>query len=91
MKLLEAFFGTQYFNWWRFFIDRAEIYSPYHTHWLVRRSVHDSFQRGLVKLIRLPSSMIEVRGIAHKRISGQITVSSSELNMFVLMMSDLSM
>ncbi|KAG4274870.1 hypothetical protein FPRO04_08878 [Fusarium proliferatum] len=70
MKLLEAFFGTQYFNWWRFFIDRAEIYSPYHTHWLVRRSVHDSFQRGLVKLIRLPSSMIEFR-VEHVRIDDE--------------------
>ncbi|KAL5593496.1 hypothetical protein FOBRF1_012598 [Fusarium oxysporum] len=61
IELLEAFFGPQYFDWWRFFIDRAEIYSPYQTHWLVRRSVHKAFQRGVVKLIRLPSSMIEFR------------------------------
>ncbi|KAG5782230.1 hypothetical protein H9Q73_004099 [Fusarium xylarioides] len=61
IELLEAFFGPQYFNWWRFFIDRADIRSPYQTHWLVRRSVHKAFQRGVVKLIRLPSSMIEFR------------------------------
>ncbi|KAF5571992.1 kinase-like domain-containing protein [Fusarium pseudoanthophilum] len=61
IELLEAFFGPQYFDWWRFFIDRAEIYSPYQTHWLIRRSVHRAFQRGVVKLIRLPSSMIEFR------------------------------
>ncbi|CVL01413.1 uncharacterized protein FPRN_11586 [Fusarium proliferatum] len=60
-ELLEAFFGPQYFDWWRFYIDRAGIYSPYQTHWLVRRSVHEAFQRGVVKLIRLPSSMIEFR------------------------------
>ncbi|KAF5722916.1 kinase-like domain-containing protein [Fusarium mundagurra] len=60
-ELLEVFFGPQYFDWWRLFIDRADIYSPYQTHWLVRRSVHQAFQRGAVRLIRLPSSMIEFR------------------------------
>ncbi|KAF4953600.1 hypothetical protein FGADI_5936 [Fusarium gaditjirri] len=60
-ELLEAFFGPQYFDWWRFFIDRAEIYSPYQTHWLVRKSVHKALQRGSVKLVRVPSSMIEFR------------------------------
>ncbi|KAF4438569.1 kinase-like domain [Fusarium acutatum] len=60
-ELLEVFFGPQYFDWWRLLIDRADIYSPYQTHWLVRRSVHKAFQRGVVKLIRLPSSMIEFR------------------------------
>nr|RBQ98674.1 hypothetical protein FVER53263_20311 [Fusarium verticillioides] len=59
--LLEAFFSPQYLDWWRFLIDRADIYSPYQTHWLVRRSVHQAFQRGVVKLTRLPSSMIEFR------------------------------
>ncbi|KAF5976079.1 kinase-like domain-containing protein [Fusarium coicis] len=61
IELLEAFFNPQYLDWWRFRIDRADIYSPYQTHWLVRRSVHQAFQRGVVKLIRLPSSMIEFR------------------------------
>ncbi|KAF5973627.1 ubiquitin interaction domain-containing protein [Fusarium bulbicola] len=60
-ELLEVFFGPQYFDWWRFLIDRADIYSPYETHWLVRRSVHNAFQRGVVKLMRLPSSMVEFR------------------------------
>ncbi|SPJ86881.1 uncharacterized protein FTOL_11906 [Fusarium torulosum] len=59
--LLLAFFGQQYFDWWRSFIDRADIYSPYHTHWLVRNSVHKALQRGIIKLRRLPSSMIEFR------------------------------
>ncbi|KAF5638095.1 kinase-like domain protein [Fusarium sp. NRRL 52700] len=58
-ELLEVFFGPQYFDWWRFLISRAHMYSPYHTHWLVSGSVHEAFQRGVVRLIRLPSSMIE--------------------------------
>ncbi|KAF5026459.1 hypothetical protein F66182_1446 [Fusarium sp. NRRL 66182] len=60
-EILEAFFGHQYFDWWRFFIERAEMYSPYHTHWLVRKSVHKALQRGMVNLRRTPSSMIEFR------------------------------
>ncbi|KAF5694108.1 kinase-like domain-containing protein [Fusarium denticulatum] len=60
-ELLEVFFGPQYFGWWRFLIDRADIDSSYQTHWFVRRSVHQAFQRGVVKLIRLPSSMTEFR------------------------------
>ncbi|KAJ3526572.1 hypothetical protein NM208_g11124 [Fusarium decemcellulare] len=50
IELLVAFFGPQ-----------AEIYSPYNTHWLVRKSVHKALQRGIVKLRRTPSSMIEFR------------------------------
>ena len=65
IELLIAFFGRQYFDWWRHFIDRAEIYSPYHTHWLVRRSVHEALQCGMVQLKKLPSSMIEVRNAYH--------------------------
>ncbi|RBR26208.1 uncharacterized protein FIESC28_00991 [Fusarium coffeatum] len=61
IELLNAFFGRQYLDWWRHFIDRAEIYSPYHTHWLVRKSVHEALQCGMVKLKKLPSSMIEFR------------------------------
>ncbi|KAH7252765.1 hypothetical protein BKA59DRAFT_526280 [Fusarium tricinctum] len=60
-QLLLAFFGQQYFDWWRFFIERAENYFPYETHWLVRRSVHEALQRGIIKLQRLPSSMIEFK------------------------------
>ncbi|KAF4974269.1 hypothetical protein FZEAL_8805 [Fusarium zealandicum] len=59
VELLEAFFGPQYFDWWRFFIESAENYSPYHTHWLVRKSAHKALQGGIVKLRREPSSMIE--------------------------------
>ncbi|KAF4450030.1 ubiquitin interaction domain-containing protein [Fusarium austroafricanum] len=61
IELLEAFFGPQYFDWWRFFIDRAKIYSPYRTHWLVRKSVHAALQRGKIELRRSPSSLIEFR------------------------------
>ncbi|KAK2669227.1 Protein kinase-like domain superfamily [Fusarium oxysporum f. sp. vasinfectum] len=65
-----TFFGPQYFDWWRWFIGRPEIYSPYQTHWLVRRSVHKEFERGIVKLIRLTSSMIEFR-VEHVLIDDQ--------------------
>ncbi|TXB95907.1 hypothetical protein FocTR4_00016280 [Fusarium oxysporum f. sp. cubense] len=58
-ELLEASFGPQYFDWWRFFIHRAETYSSYQTHWLIRKSVHKALQRGIVRLIRLPSSIVE--------------------------------
>ncbi|KAI5456808.1 hypothetical protein BGZ63DRAFT_366308 [Mariannaea sp. PMI_226] len=58
-ELLVAFFGRQYFGWWCHFIDKAETSSPYHSHWLVRKSVHEALQRGIVKLVRVPSSMIE--------------------------------
>ncbi|KAF4471031.1 kinase-like domain [Fusarium albosuccineum] len=61
IELLVAFFGRQYFDWWCFFIDRAEMYSPYHTHWLVRKSVHKALQRGMITLRRETSSMIEFR------------------------------
>ncbi|KAJ4123585.1 hypothetical protein NW765_006609 [Fusarium oxysporum] len=70
IELLVAFFGPQYFDWWRWFIGRPEIYSPYQTHWLVRSSVHKEFQRGIVKLIRLTSSMIEFR-VEHVLIDDQ--------------------
>ncbi|KAH6887446.1 hypothetical protein B0T10DRAFT_489807 [Thelonectria olida] len=59
IELLVAFFGRQYFDWWHCFIDRVDISSPYHSHWLVRKSVHEALQRGVVKLVRVPSSMIE--------------------------------
>ncbi|KIL89274.1 hypothetical protein FAVG1_07668 [Fusarium avenaceum] len=59
--LLLAFFGQHYFDWWRFFIERAENYSPYQTHWLVRKSVHEALRGGIIKLQRLPSSMIEFK------------------------------
>ncbi|EXL96043.1 hypothetical protein FOIG_11583 [Fusarium odoratissimum NRRL 54006] len=59
IQLLEASFGPQYFDWWRFFIHRAETYSSYQTHWLIRKSVHKALQRGIVRLIRLPSSIVE--------------------------------
>ncbi|ENH64821.1 hypothetical protein FOC1_g10005588 [Fusarium oxysporum f. sp. cubense race 1] len=65
-----AWLKGEYFDWWRWFIGRPEIYSPYQTHWLVRRSVHTEFQRGIVKLVRLTSSMIEFR-VEHVLIDDQ--------------------
>lgn len=60
-ELLIAFFGRQYFDWWYQFIDKINLASPYHSHWLVRKSVHEALQRGTIKLVRIPTSMIEVK------------------------------
>ncbi|KAF9771248.1 hypothetical protein IL306_011130 [Fusarium sp. DS 682] len=74
-----AFFGPEYFDWWRFFIDRTENYSPYHTHWLVRKSVHKALQRGIVRLRRTPSSMIEFR-VEHVLIDDEQPVDVNGVN-----------
>lgn len=61
LDLLVAFFGRRYFDWWYRFIDRIDTASPYHSHWLVRKSVHEALQRGMIRLLRMPTTMIEVK------------------------------
>ncbi|KAK2123830.1 hypothetical protein NOF04DRAFT_1373293 [Fusarium oxysporum II5] len=77
IQLLEASFGPQYFDWWRFFIHRAETYSSYQTHWLIRKSVHKALQRGIVRLIRLPSSIVEF-GAKHVLIGDEQLIDGIE-------------
>ncbi|EMT67371.1 hypothetical protein FOC4_g10005460 [Fusarium odoratissimum] len=72
-------FGPQYFDWWRFFIHRAETYSSYQTHWLIRKSVHKALQRGIVRLIRLPSSIVEF-GAKHVLIGDEQLIDPSTIH-----------
>jgi hypothetical protein len=59
--MLGAFFGAPYRNWWISYAQSPEATSPYHTHWLVRKSAGGAFASGRVRLDRLQPSMIEVR------------------------------
>ncbi|KAG8428737.1 hypothetical protein J3459_002474 [Metarhizium acridum] len=59
LQMLNAFFGRPYLEWWRNCIERAGMISSYHNHWLVRKSVSEALKRGVVRLVRRPSSMIE--------------------------------
>jgi hypothetical protein len=58
--MLGAFFTPSYRDWWLDYVQRPEDMSPYHNHWLVRKSAAHAFAHGLIKLQRLQPSMIEV-------------------------------
>ncbi|KAK4446309.1 kinase-like domain-containing protein [Podospora aff. communis PSN243] len=58
-NMLGAFFGPPYLDWWLSYASNPDLMSPYHNHWLVRRSAAEAFARGLVRLDRRQPSMIE--------------------------------
>ncbi|KAL2173890.1 uncharacterized protein P884DRAFT_316935 [Thermothelomyces heterothallicus CBS 202.75] len=57
--MLGAFFGPPYRDWWLSYAQNPDFTSPYSNHWLVRRSAHRAWSRGLVCLKRLQLSMVE--------------------------------
>lgn len=57
--MLGAFFGRSYRDWWLFNAQDPQFISPYENHWLVSMSAAHAFSRGIVKLDRLPPSMVE--------------------------------
>ncbi|PSS03225.1 kinase-like domain-containing protein [Coniella lustricola] len=57
--MLGAFFGSNYRDWWLFYTAHPDSISPYGSHWLLRKSAAEAFARGLVRLDRIPQSMIE--------------------------------
>lgn len=58
--MLGAFFTPSYRDWWLAYAQIPGNMSPYHNHWLVRRSAANAFAQGVVKLDRLHPSMVEV-------------------------------
>lgn len=58
--MLGAFFTPSYRDWWLAYAQMPEDMSPYHNHWLVRRSAANAFAQGVVKLDRLHPSTVEV-------------------------------
>jgi hypothetical protein len=61
LDVLGAFFGPSYRDWWLSYAKDPEYVSPYHNHWLIRKSVAKPFAEGFVRLDRLLPSMVEVR------------------------------
>ncbi|KAL2020647.1 hypothetical protein VTK56DRAFT_8137 [Thermocarpiscus australiensis] len=57
--MLGAFFGPPYRDWWLSYAQNPEFASPYSNHWLIRRSAHRAWSRGLVCLERLQPSGVE--------------------------------
>ncbi|KAK5994329.1 hypothetical protein PT974_04802 [Cladobotryum mycophilum] len=57
--MLGVFFNSQYRDWWLSYVEELEFMSTHHTHWLVRQSAAKAFAQGLIRLDRLPQSMIE--------------------------------
>lgn len=58
--MLGAFFSPPYRDWWLSYAQQPDRMSPYHSHWLVKKSAAKAFERGLLILSRLLPSMIEV-------------------------------
>ncbi|TVY13908.1 hypothetical protein LARI1_G009029 [Lachnellula arida] len=58
-NMLGAFFTPSYRDWWLDYAQMPEDMSPYHNHWLVRKSAAYAFAQGFVKLDRLQPSMLE--------------------------------
>ncbi|KAH6717567.1 hypothetical protein BKA61DRAFT_641548 [Leptodontidium sp. MPI-SDFR-AT-0119] len=58
-KMLGAFFTPSYRDWWLAYAQIPGDMSPYHNHWLVRKSAANAFAQGVVKLDRLHPSMVE--------------------------------
>lgn len=58
--MLGAFFGPTYRDWWLDYTKNFDQAPCHHNHWLVRKSVARAFDHGLLKLLRLQPSMIEV-------------------------------
>ncbi|KFA56120.1 hypothetical protein S40293_00062 [Stachybotrys chartarum IBT 40293] len=57
--MLSAFLTPQYCDWWLAYAADPDFTSVYQNHWLIRKSVGKAFQKGIVQLNRLQSSMIE--------------------------------
>ncbi|CZR65735.1 uncharacterized protein PAC_15635 [Phialocephala subalpina] len=85
-NILGAFFTPSYRDWW---LVNAQIpwdMSPYHNHWLVRRSGANAFVQGVAKLDRLHLSMDEYE-VKHVSIG---TLDSIDLDGSYLLLGDYS-
>lgn len=60
-NMLGAFLGPAYRDWWLAYVRQPKRMGFYLNHWLVRKSAACAFQKGLVRLAGLRSSVIEVR------------------------------
>lgn len=58
--MLGAFLGPAYRDWWLSYIKNPSSITSLQNHWLLSTSAAMSFSRGMVRLDRLPSSMIDV-------------------------------
>ena len=58
--MLGAFFGPAYRDWWLSYIKNPSSIASLQNHWLVSKSAALSFSRGLLRLDRYGSSMIDV-------------------------------
>lgn len=62
--MLGVFFGPPYRDWWLSYARNPEFMSPFHNHWLIRKSAAGAFTKGFIRLDRSQSSMIEVSDYA---------------------------
>ncbi|KAH9897349.1 hypothetical protein F4778DRAFT_743228 [Xylariomycetidae sp. FL2044] len=61
LDMLGAFFGRPYRDWWLSYVKDPESLSPYHNHWLVRKSTALALARGSVRLDRRMPSFVEYK------------------------------